>query len=307
MASTTQTQNFTSRTANVDICVCTYKRPSIIDTLNAIAAQQDLGDLKYRVIVADNDEAPAARADIVAASERLGLDLVYVHAPKQNISVARNACLDAAEAPWIAFIDDDETPVPGWLAALIDEAQAGGWDVVLGPVDAVYSPAAADWLRRGAFHSIRPVWVNGVIETGYTSNVLIRRAAIEALRFRLEFGRSGGEDNDFFYRLADKGSRIGFAAKALVHEPVPDQRASLGYLLKRSFRSGQTHASRLSAAGRTVPVEIVRALAKCGACLGLALLNLPSAERRHRQLVRAALHWGAVMRLAGKREIEIYG
>jgi hypothetical protein len=43
------------------------------------------------------------------AQSDLSLDCLYVHAPARNISIARNACLDAADAPLIAFIDDDET------------------------------------------------------------------------------------------------------------------------------------------------------------------------------------------------------
>src|SRR3954453_12409000 len=120
-------------TASVDVGVCTFRRPAVADTLASLASQVLPQGVSLRVIVADNDAEPEARTRVLTAAEAHGLDVVYRHAPARNISLARNACLDAATAEWIAFLDDDETASPGWLAALLAEAQVGGWDAVLGP------------------------------------------------------------------------------------------------------------------------------------------------------------------------------
>src|SRR5207244_3041165 len=116
----------------------------------------------------------------------------------------------------LAFIDDDETATPGWIAALLDEAEQG-WDAVLGPVKAVYGPDAPAWMAATDFHSTAPVRIGGDILKGYAGNVLLRRATVErlGLRFDLALGRQGGEDDDFFYRLTDAGGRIGYAPDAL--------------------------------------------------------------------------------------------
>ncbi len=293
----------------IDVCVCAYRRPHISDTLHSIAAQVGIRREDVRVIVADNDETPTAAAVASEVAARFGLDLAYVHAPARNISVARNACLAAATADWIAFIDDDETAEPAWLAALVAEAQRGGWDAVLGPVRAVYESEAPTWMRDGDFHSTQPVWVKGEIQTGYGGNVLIRRALVEAARLRFDekFGRTGGEDLDFFYRLRDAGGRIGFAEDALVREPVPAGRAAMSWLLRRNFRAGQSHGARL-ALGRGRVARLIGvglALAKASACAGLAATRLTTA-RRNRALLRLALHWGVARRLMGAHEIELY-
>ena len=271
----------------IDVAVCTFRRDSLDDTLASIAAQALPDGLSVRVIVADNDETPAAEARIRALGARLGLDLDYRHAPARNISIARNACLDAGRADWLAFIDDDETAAPQWLAAMIGEARAGGWDAVLGPVRAVYDGAAPGWMRQGDFHSTRPVVLNGSIETGYSGNVLVRRALVESagLRFDLRFGRTGGEDLDFFYRLRDAGGRIGFAEDAWVEEPVPSGRASLAWLLQRTFRAGQSHGSRLTtlqpkAVGRAR--QAMLAGVKAAVCGCGALATLPKAAALNR-------------------------
>lgn len=300
----------TSDRWTIDICICTYHRPSIVETLRAIAAQEGRTDLALRIIVADNAVEPDARAAVCAAGEAFGLDLVYVHAPARNISIARNACLSTATADWIAFLDDDECPSPVWLTEAIAEARRGNWDAVLGPVQAVYPEAAPSWIRHGDFHSTRPVWVRGRIETGYTSNSLVRRELIEraGLRFRVEYGRTGGEDLDFFYRLRDAGGQIGFASKALIHEPVPVDRVNLGYLLRRNFRQGQSHGTRLQGRCRrrlSIFMNLQIALTKAFA-LGIGAACQPRALPRKRCLMRAALHCGVAARLAGLSEIRLY-
>lgn len=298
-------------TTQVDVAICTYRRPAVAETLASLAGQDLPPGVRMRIVVADNDEQPEARERVRAAADAHGLDVVYVHAPSRNISLARNACLDAGQAPFLAFIDDDETATAGWLAALLHEIETGGWDAVLGPVKAVYPADAPGWLAAGDFHSTEPVRTGGRILKGYAGNVIVRRQTIErlGLRFDLSRGRQGGEDDDFFYRLTDAGGTIGYAADALAHEPVPAQRASLKWLLKRSFRTGQTHGARLRTDAGRGPARLAQtglAAAKGGVCLAGAAASAFSPARRGRWLVRGALHAGVVARLAGLRELELY-
>jgi succinoglycan biosynthesis protein ExoM len=277
--------------------------------MRSLSRQKGLRGVRLRVIVADNAATPTMKALIEATARESDLEAVYVHAPAHNISIARNACLDTANAEWIAFLDDDEIASPGWLSALIDEAIRGRWDAVLGPVQAVYGSSAPRWVRDGDFHSTRPVFVRGRIETGYTGNVLINRRAVEGQRFRTELGRSGGEDDDFFSRLREAGGRIGFAPDALAHEAIPPERLNLRWLMKRSFRNGQSYGARVRSRSNGVFKKAgasAFAAAKAGVCLLAACAHFPVATRRNRFLSRAALHCGVVARLAGLSELSLY-
>jgi succinoglycan biosynthesis protein ExoM len=290
------------------IGVCTFRRDALDRTLESIA-RQEAGPI--RVIVADNDETPAAEARIRALCQRHGLDLDYRHAPARNISIARNACLEAAGGDWLLFIDDDELAEPGWLAAMAREAARGRWDVVLGPVDAVYSEAAPAWMRQGSFHSTRPVVRKGRIDTGYSGNALIRLDFVRrhGLRFDPALGRCGGEDLDFFYRLRDAGGVIGFAEDARALEPVPDGRASLRWLLARMFRAGQSHGARLTQTKPLMGQRLLQAGLAAGkalVCASAALVTLPRTTLRNRFIARGALHLGVMARVAGLKEINLY-
>ena len=293
----------------IDIAVCTFRREALSETLASLARLTVPQGVQLRVIVADNDVEPSARARVAAA--RLPMDIAYVHCPAGNISIARNACLDHADADFIAFVDDDETVEPQWLDRLLAEAEKSGADVVLGPVRAVYAADAPDWMRRGDFHSTLPVWVGGEIRTGYTCNVLMRLAApsIAGRRFDLALGRSGGEDTAFFDAVHAAGGRIAFAGEAWVQEPVPANRARFAWLAQRRLRMGQTHgrllAERHEGFARLTAAAL--ATAKCATCFAGAAAFVLLPVRRNRFVLRGLLHAGAVGGLFGARAIEPYG
>lgn len=292
-------------TADVDICICTFRRTSLTDTIRSIARQRDF-DGRVRIIVADNDETPSA-AEQVNQLRSLGLEITYVHAPARNISIARNACLDQATAQTIAFIDDDETADDYWLAGLAAALRRPGIDAVFGPVEAVYRADAPAWMRNADLHSTHPVETQRGIDTGYTSNALVKRQAIGALRFDVSLGRSGGEDTDLFTRLYARGSRFAAAPKAIVREQVTPSRMSLKWLADRAFRSGQTHARRFlgSPGGRVRAAAI--ALSKAAVCGIIALTRLGSPSGWRQAVVRCSLHLGASSRLLGLRDRQLYG
>jgi succinoglycan biosynthesis protein ExoM len=296
---------------SIDICVCTFRRRELADTLQSLAAMDLPAGYRIGIVVADNDEVPSAAELVSVLADELSLEVRYVHCPARNISVARNACLDASSADFVAFIDDDEKATGMWLKRLVETAQATGAEVVLGPVKARYGMGAPGWMQVGDFHSTYPVFVRGEIRTGYTCNALLRIASpsIAGRRFSLERGQSGGEDTEFFDQVFGAGGRISYAAEAWVEEPVPASRASFRWLTTRRFRVGQTHGRLLGAKRSGVGRfgELVRASAKAGYCFAAAGLTALQPVSRNRSLLRGVMHLGVLSGLAGARELRLYG
>lgn len=295
----------------VDVGICTFRRSELANTLQSLFAQELPSNIKLRLIVADNDELPSAAALVDSLRKRSPFEVSYVHCPMSNISLARNACLDESSGAYLAFIDDDETAGPTWIASLLETAIKTRADVVLGPVKAIYAANAPAWMKEGDFHSTQPVWVNGQIKTGYTCNVLLnmRSRFIKHRRFDLALGQSGGEDTAFFANVTADGGCIAFAPQAMLEEPVPAKRASLSWLIKRRFRSGQTHGRLLRA--RSSSLRRIKELGVAGLkavfCLTACAATVFSAPGRTGFLLRAALHFGAVGGLLGLRELRQYG
>lgn len=290
----------------VDVCVCTFRRASVVDLLASLAKLETPG-WRVRVIVADNDDTPSAREAVERAFAEHGLDGRYIHAPARNISIARNACLNAATAPLIAFIDDDETARPDWLARLIAHHKTTDASVVFGRVKAAYAADAPKWMLAADLHSPPPPFRNGQIYGGYTCNVLLRRAAVGALRFDPAFGKSGGEDTSFFDQLQADDVPMVYAADAVVSEPVPPARASLSWLLTRAYRGGQSFGLVELRRGKKKPLLALTSLAKIAFCLLVTGLTLWSPARWRKALVRSRLHMGALAVALGKSPVELYG
>lgn len=300
-----------ARILHVDICVCTFQRPQLLDCLRSLATMSVVPDCEVRILVADNDVTPSAKPVVDQFRQETHILVSYQHCPSNNISIARNACLDQSSAEFLAFIDDDETASRSWLAELVQTMRSTNADAVLGPVQALYDQSAPRWMADEDLHSTFPVFSNNLIKTGYTCNVLMRMNSpnIAQRRFNLARGCTGGEDTEFFSAVFGDGGTISYAQNAWVTEKVPEARASFDWLAKRRIRVGKTHGILLATNwgllkfATAIPVVS----AKIAVCLMMSALNLFSKPKRNKNLLRGMLHIGSFLGMLGFRERASYG
>ena len=293
----------------IEICICTFQRPVLIETLRSLEGSR--ADIPLSILVVDNDETASAKSLVDDFAATSVLPVSYVHCPGANISVARNGVLAHARARFLAFLDDDEIAGPDWIGRLWRVASDTKAAVVLGPVDAIYDDNAPDWMMRANLHATAPVFVGDQIKTGYSCNALIDRGhtAFDGLIFDVALGRTGGEDTAFFTEVFERGGQIAFAPDAVVQERVPEQRARFAWLAKRRFRMGQTHG-RLLLRRRTATTHLkgaALAFAKAGACAGMALVWVFHPAKRNTAILRGCLHAGTLGAHLGLRSLELYG
>src|SRR5262245_45029416 len=105
-----------SETIELTVCICTLRRPSVLSALDSVAKQSELPHVSVRILIIDNDSQPTAHNIVAEFRSRTNIDVDYKHFPGHNISMARNAGLDAATTPWLVFMDDDEYASTNWLA-----------------------------------------------------------------------------------------------------------------------------------------------------------------------------------------------
>lgn len=294
--------------ASVDILMATFRRPSVTDALKSLAALDVPQGLRVRVIVADNDDTPSAEALVTAFAETFRFPLRYVHAPARNISIARNALLDAADADWVAFIDDDERARPDWLANLIRRAEETGADAVFGPCRAVYDEDAPAWMREQDHHSSVPQRRGGVVETGIAGNALIRWRGGMArdFRFNVARGRFQGEDTEFFRKLFDAGALLEIADDAIVDEPVAKGRLDYQWIRNRKYASGYSYAVPVTG-GLARAKLLALASVKAATCGLMAVTTLGDEGRRNTWALRGWFHAGVVRGCLGLGERQQYG
>jgi succinoglycan biosynthesis protein ExoM len=229
------------------VCIPTWKRPEwLADLLTAVGALDHPGpDVAVRIVVVDNDEAGSAEATVDAAREGLAWPIDFVVEPARGIANGRNrlvATALAGGADFVAFIDDDEVPEPGWLRELLRVQRATGADIVTGPVPRAYEPGAPAWMVDGGFFGVESRPTGTRMHYAATGNVLIARHVFppSGEPFSTAFGLNGGEDTHFFERALRQGHVIVWAEDAVATEKVPLSRMNLRWLLRREYRRGNT-------------------------------------------------------------------
>jgi hypothetical protein len=188
----------------------------------ASLADQDL-DGPYEVIVVDAGSSD----DTAAIAERAGNPVRLVRAGDARPGAARNAGVQAATAPLLAFTDADCVPGRGWLRAGVEYLREA--DLVQGAV--VPDPAA----ERHPFD--RTIEFGGPTGLHETANLFVTRAAFEQVGGFDDWSAAlvdshFGEDVVFGWRARRAGARFAFAEHARVaHAVFP--RGPTGYVAER--------------------------------------------------------------------------
>lgn len=218
------------------VAVLTYRRPAdLAAALPLLLEQARTVDPPATVLVVDNDPDGGARATVEAFG-----GVRYAHEPTPGIAAGRNRALDEADGDLLVFIDDDERPSAGWLAALVATWEATRPTGVVGPVVSEFATEPDPWIVAGRFFERRRPATGTEVEVAATNNLLLDLAAVRslALRFDERFGLTGGSDTLFTRQLVRRGGRLVWCAEAGVVDVVPADRLTRRWVLRRAFRSG---------------------------------------------------------------------
>ena len=228
---------------HISICVCTFKRPAMLERLlDGLSKQSTFSTFTFEIVIVDNDKMRSAEDLVNKIQERGQLKIIYDCEPEQSISLARNRTIRNASGNFIATIDDDEFPAEDWLKKIYQCLKHYNADGVLGPVLPHFPPGAPEWLKRSGLCD-RPRNVTGSPITGKdlrTGNVLFQRSVFknDNMWFDPTRGLTGGSDGEFLSRQIKKGRKFIWCDEAIVFETVADERWPASFYLKRQFRIG---------------------------------------------------------------------
>lgn len=230
----------------VAVCTITYRRPDglrrLLDSLDALTFRVDPPELE--IVVVDNDGQGSGGSVCDSFRPRSKWPVLYEIEPRRGIPFARNKAVslvvDSAEL--IAFIDDDEEAEPNWLDELLRVQRETEADIVTGPVAAHFAEPVPTWIRRGRLFGSRHHTTGDRLDVAFTHNVLVASEVYRTMPmcFDEEFAMTGGSDSEFFRRAHRAGHTIVWAESALVREWIPQSRACVSWLVRRSYRAGIT-------------------------------------------------------------------
>jgi GT2 family glycosyltransferase len=258
--------------AKIVVAIPTFRRPqSLKRLLEALAKLDTQADVT--VVVADNDGEKHEGFAICAGLKNYRWPLDRFVAPERGIAQVRNALVERAlahDCDFVAMLDDDEWPEPGWLDAFLKVQRATGADALHGDILRAFETRPGRLAAR--CDGIAPL----LGETGPVAmiegsgNILVSRACFEGLAkpcFDPAFALSGGEDRDFFERLRRQGRRFAWAKEAVVNAWVPKSRANLRWALLRAYRVGNSDMRVFLKHGHTAADGAREALKIAGALL----------------------------------------
>lgn len=282
------------------VVVCTRDRPVQLEAcLDALTAQCYS---HFEVLVVDNGASEAV-TDICRAR-----GVACIREPIPGLTRARNLGARAARSEIVAYIDDDATAEPGWLAALAREFADPAVAAVAGRTR--YMKAVADSLCMTADEALdepgpRPHLVFdrgtqgwfalacfGRIGDGNTM-AFRRQLLVESVRFDERLGRGrlldSGDEHVAFMSLISDGYRVVHAPDAVVRHPmtadpvlrrakrVRDLRASVAYMLFlwQQFPGHRADIARFLA--RALRKRVVRAAGPVPITTGLSAAQILAA------------------------------
>jgi histidinol-phosphate phosphatase family protein len=195
------------------VVIPTVGRPSLRTLVESL--QAGTGPAPVVVVVVDDRAVPDRPLDLPV------WDLLQVvPGPARGPAAARNVGWRATATPWVAFLDDDVRPGPGWAAGLAADlaglapSVAGSQGRLRVPLPAGRRPT--DWER-----------VTAGLETARwaTADMAFRRTALVRVGgFDERFGRAYREDADLALRLQAFGWSLVQGERAVDHPVRPASR-----------------------------------------------------------------------------------
>ena len=250
------------RFAPTTVIIPAYGRPDATRaTVLSVLAQQYPKD-RLEVVVVDDASPEALRLDLDDYSRVRVVRLAENGGP----AAARNAGVAEAGGELVAFIDNDCTADPEWLAILVATLEEPDVDVAAGRAIAPSTTgivaryeAARSPLDMGANRSL--VGPNENVPYVPSCNLVVRKSVYETLDgFRK--GMHLGEDVDFVWRAQAAGSLVIYEPAAMI---VHHHRDRLGQLLVRraQYATSEGELGRLHRAARrelVLPFTVLCAL-----------------------------------------------
>lgn len=240
--------------AVLTVAFCTFKRANRLEKLVAALRTQSC-PVPFEILAVNNNSPDGTLAVLEGLQKLPGASLRIVTEASPGIVPARNRALaETMEQDILVFIDDDELPQPGLLAAAHDAIANDGAQCVGGRIDVDFTPhdrptwlddEIAGFLGR-LDHGPSPLWIRNAstpIWSGNTAYSMPFFRAHPMLRFDANYNREGegvggGEDAIMLRALLALDAKIRYRPDMAVWHSVDGWKLKRRYFLKLHYQAG---------------------------------------------------------------------
>jgi glucosyl-dolichyl phosphate glucuronosyltransferase len=235
----------------VSVILCTFNRwQSLLKALDSLAESRVPNSTEWEVLVVDNnsDDRTSEVAQNFCRSH--AEHFRYLREPQQGKSRALNTAIQAARSEILAFLDDDVTVDPAWLANLTAPLGGSAWSGVGGRILPEPDFRAPSWMPTEGRYALAPLAVfdygadgGALDDTPFGANMAYRKELFAKYGgFRCDLGPGSGskepqksEDSEFGKRALAGGERIRYEPSAVVYHEIPSVRVRKEYFLRWWF------------------------------------------------------------------------
>lgn len=233
---------------------CTYNRADRLERLVATMRAQAC-PIPFEILAVNNNSTDNTLAILRRLATQPGAPLRFVTELSQGIVPARNRAIEEAlTSDILVFIDDDELPKQGLLAAAYRATAVEGAHCVGGRIEVDFTAGRRPrWLGEDllgflgqAGHGGSAFWITDDSTPIWTGNVAYDLRLFRddpTLRFDQRYNRQGhtfggGEDVMMFRRLLKQGARLRYCPDMCVLHGIEPHRLRRLYFLRLHHRAG---------------------------------------------------------------------
>jgi glycosyltransferase involved in cell wall biosynthesis len=245
----------------VTVILCTYNRcENLRRAIESIVGSTMPASVEWGVLIVDNNSNDKTREVAEDFIRRHPGRLRYLFERQAGKSHALNAGIRESDSDVLAFMDDDVTVEPGWLAKLtsvFEEKSCAGAGGPIFPDPNFQRPA---WLSKSGKHLLAPFALfnprpdaGELAEPPWGTNMAFRKTMFEKYGgFRTDLGPSPGseirnEDTEFGRRLLAAGEKLMYVPSAVGCHPVPTERLQKEYHLAWWYAKGRADVREFGA------------------------------------------------------------
>lgn len=255
-----------SEPLDISVIIATYNRSDMLrSALESVLAQETDG-IRYEVIVVDNNSPDNTREVVESLIEGGAANLRYLFEGRQGVAYARNTAIAEAQAPILAFTDDDVRVAPDWIASIksaLDEHPEV--DCVGGKVLPLWQQEPPSWLTWAHWSPLALTdygdeifYTNAQFQRCLvTANLSFRREVFERIGLfspdcqRVKDGIGSTEDHELQVRLWRAGGQGMYDPRLVVSADVQPSR-----MVKAYHRRWHTGHGRFCAVMRLDELEV---------------------------------------------------
>lgn len=243
---------------DISIAICTYNRSKTLKRcLEALEKANVPEGLLWEILVVDNNSSDDTK-DIVESMKQGGkLNIRYVLEKKQGISYARNRSIVEAAGKIVSMLDDDSVPESDWLRNITETFKEYDADCVGGKITPIEWPKKIPKWVNSELYAYMTIYDKGdsvkeikwYIDTPFGANIAYKKSIFDKVGlFNTSLGRVGlgstyaGEEQDMTKRILEKGGKVIYQPKAVVHHPIRLEMMAKRYYRTTNFHAGDAYA-----------------------------------------------------------------